>query len=386
MKKIICLLLSLTLTVLSLAVLSSCGCDAHADVAPADGICDVCEDELCKVHVDANTDGKCDECTAEVCAPHLDANLDGKCDKCTASLCATHTDANNDGKCETCGALACMPHADLDPADGTCDKCGGVLCTVHADADTNGICDICTAAVCVAHYDEENDDVCDYCGANVDVPRTPAQGIADTVLCYANSEPLMVQANGTQNFYEYDEEGKEFVAYSLGFDSTLKTGKLNNLVATVEVVHREVLDIVDANGKKKPVITTYTITDEFLQGYGRRRNAADGNTWVSGPNFAPAKGSIAINLDESLLQNVTYVEAPYNNVLTFRVAKENVEEVLGTAITTDSAVTVSITNDGAVVTGITISYGIKATGNFPKCLVTYEVKYDYSVQRIDLVA
>ena len=236
---------------------------------------------------------------------------------------------------------------------------------------------------CEAHVDADKDNLCDECGEEY---IAPVDGVADTVAYYANSQPLKVETVAKHDYYEFDDEGNEFIVYTLNYNSVLKTGKVNGLIATVEREFRDIIDSIkseDADGKIRPVIKNITSTEEFLQGSGRRSN---GGEWVNGYNFAPSKGAIAINLDKANLQNVTYVEAPYNNVLTFTVPADKVEAVFGTKLTSDSAVNVSITNDGAVVTGIKVSYGIKAVGNYPKCLVVEEVKYDYSVQRVDLVS
>ena len=74
-KKIVCLVLTLTMLFGTMAILSSCNDDPETST---------CE------HVDENKDGKCDKCgetMAEVCQ-HVDANGDNKCDKCGKDMTA----------------------------------------------------------------------------------------------------------------------------------------------------------------------------------------------------------------------------------------------------------------------------------------------------------
>ena len=71
MKKIICLLLALVMTVGMLGIFASCG------------------DDVCENHVDSNLDGKCDECGAVVTTScsHVDEDpKDEVCDKCGADM------------------------------------------------------------------------------------------------------------------------------------------------------------------------------------------------------------------------------------------------------------------------------------------------------------
>ena len=113
MKKILSIILMLSLAVTCAFAFASCGTCAHTD---SDG------------------DGKCDECDENYCAFHVDEDRDGICDRedCGSVVaCASHIDVNNDGVCDTTGCY--------EP----------VACVAHVDNDNNSICDnpLCNAPI-----------------------------------------------------------------------------------------------------------------------------------------------------------------------------------------------------------------------------------------------
>lgn len=235
---------------------------------------------------------------------------------------------------------------------------------------------------CEAHVDTDDDHKCDECGADY---IAPVDGVTKTLECYANSLPSKVVSTSKQEFYEIGEDGEKFVAYDLDSETVLVTGKVNGLNATVETTTREILRAVGEVEDILGAITTTVATDEYLEGSGRRTN---GTSWNSrGQDFAPTLGSIGINITKENALNATYTESPYNNVLSFTISKDAIKEVFGAKIdiTTDTNLSVTITNDGAVVTGLTIQYGIKASGNYPERIVKIAVTYDYNVQKVTLV-
>ena len=78
--------------------------------------------------------------------------------------------------------------------------------------------------------------------------------------------------------------------------------------------------------------------------------------------------------------------ANYRRALAF-IKKEDVAAVFGNTIkdlSTDSNIDVTITNDGAVVTGIKIAYTMKAFDNFPERSVEIEVTYGYNVEVVNI--
>ena len=232
------------------------------------------------------------------------------------------------------------------------------------------------------HVDEDNDKLCDLCS----IPYAPdIAGFAKTVECYKNSLPTKIVTTSIQNFYDFDDDGEKVVVYDLESETVLVSGKSAGLDATIETTTREVLrDVITSDDVIGP-IQTVTSTLEYLQGYGRRSN---GGEWQQSTNFAPRLGSIGIDIALDNVYNATYTEAPYNNVFSFTVKKEDVATVFGNLvkdISSDSNVQVSITNDGAVVTGITLSYSMKAFDNFPERTVEISVVYGYDVEVINIV-
>ena len=231
------------------------------------------------------------------------------------------------------------------------------------------------------HADENGDKICDKCSATY-VPDIA--GYAKTVECYKNSLPTKVVTTSVQNFYDYDDEGEKVVVYDLESETVLVTGKSAGLDATVETTTREVLrDIVSSEDVLGP-IQTVTSVREYLQGFGQRSN---GDEWVEGVNFAPRLGSIGIDITPENIWDATYTEEAYNNVFSFTVKKDDVAAVFGNTIkdiATDSDIKVTITNDGAVVTGISLSYSIKAYDNFPERSVEINVTYGYDVEVINI--
>lgn len=106
MKKILSIILMLSLAATCAFAFASCGTCAH---------------------VDADNNGVCDECEANYCAVHVDADRDGVCDRTACGSvvkCANHVDVDNDGICDTIGCselVACTSHYDND-LDGVCDS------------------------------------------------------------------------------------------------------------------------------------------------------------------------------------------------------------------------------------------------------------------------
>ena len=232
------------------------------------------------------------------------------------------------------------------------------------------------------HADENGDKICDKCSTPY---AADIAGYAKTIECYKNSLPTKVVTTSLQNFYDYDDDGEKIVVYDLESETVLVTGKSAGLDATVETSTREVLrDVVSSDDVIGPIQVVES-TREYLQGFGVRTS---GDDWVQGTNFAPRLGSIGIDITLENVWDATYTEQAYNNVFSFTVKKEDVAAVFGKTIkdlSTDSDIKVSITNDGAVVTGISISYTMKAFDNFPERSVEINVTYGYDVEVINIV-
>ena len=243
-------------------------------------------------------------------------------------------------------------------------------------------CILALASCDCEHVDENGDKVCDKCSEPY---AAEVDGLEETMACYENSMPTKVVTNSVQSFYEF-VDGEKIVAYELLSETTLVTGKVEGLDATVETTTRDILRAITNDKEKLPVIQqTDPVVVEYLEGYGRR---TDGGAWDEElPNHAPTLGSIAINITKMNIKNASYTQNGGLNELKFAISKDDVAEIFGNAvgkIETDTDISVTIINDGAVVTGVKISYGIEAYDNFPERLVELEVAYDYSVQVVNI--
>ena len=132
MKKIISIILALSLFVCAAISMTSCGgatcTEGHVDET-GNGYCDVCGEKVtieCTNHTDANSNRMCDICGE--CIHEVPEN-ESACEWCGA--CIVHNDNNGDDKCDECNTafdFACeeASHADKD-GNHRCDKCGKCL-------------------------------------------------------------------------------------------------------------------------------------------------------------------------------------------------------------------------------------------------------------------
>jgi len=161
---------------------------------------------------------------------------------------------------------------------------------------------------------------------------------------------------------------------------TLVTGKIDGKLATVmQYSQDEIASIDDGKGEIiTGAVKTVSGSKEFHEDMGVR---IDGKNWEEGFNFAPAAGDIAIDLTFENLKDVKYE----NNTLTFVIAADKTAAVLGEANAINADVAVTIVNDGAVITGITMSYTLEAEGDFPETVVVVTTSYEYDIQEVTLV-
>lgn len=418
MKKLI----SLTLAILCVFSLASClggssenTCTAHKD---ADGnmYCDTCNAiYICPDHKDANEDKSCDTCGAPyACSGHADANKDGKCDKCKASytcpghedstgsgqcdICnakfvCEHVDANNDGSCDKCKAyFTCATHQDNN-ADGKCDFCKGkFVCNSHKDANSDAACDVCGKSyACPGHIDADEDGACDECGAfGSALNSVSPESVAAFVRAYQNSLPTKVTTSTSRTV------GNSGAAYTLNTSSVLVTGTVSGNAASIyESVYFKLRDVESGSGNT--VMSVYQPVKqklEFIAGKGVRETIDDGLPSGWNPrktNFAPTKGSIALEINENNIKvNKFTIEAEKNlHVMEFTVSKANVETVFGMNgavpnVDATSDVNVVLTGNGATITSVVITYTVAGTKDVPVQNVKIEVNYDYSIQNITI--
>ena len=211
-------------------------------------------------------------------------------------------------------------------------------------------------------------------------------GAQKTAQYYENSLPTKVVTTSTQSII--NDSG--VAVQTLNGKYELVTGTIAGKLATVQTYEQDYIREVaeGANAVVVGPIGTESGSLEYLEGYGRRTN---GGAWdPNGLNFGPTAGSIAINLDESLLSGVNYTEADGANTLTFTVPNANIAAVFGAdtddvaLLTASSDVEVTIVNDGAFVKSITISYSIDGTRYYPERKVVMTTEYEYDVQSVEL--
>lgn len=208
-----------------------------------------------------------------------------------------------------------------------------------------------------------------------DTPETPDTGaetigISDIVNMYAASLPTKILTTTKQEISDNN--------IVLNGTECLVMGKLDGKVTTVYTYERDELNAISDSDIIEPLIKTVSGSKV----YHDKKVSIDGGSWKSGVNFAPTMGDIAINLDETLLIDVVYDDA--TSTLSFRVAADNTALIFGEDGALESDVDVTITNDGAVITGITLDYVIAATKDYPETKVSIKTVYTYDLEEITL--
>ncbi len=192
---------------------------------------------------------------------------------------------------------------------------------------------------------------------------------------YSNSAPTKVVATTKQTI----------ASVELNSRYELITGFVDDKSASVYTETVESLRTIDDGGNTDEIKSLIKTTDkkiEAVQGYGARTNGGEwnpnGNVWTIG------RGSMALNLDDALLENVVYE----NNTLTFTVAAENAGAVLGEEYSDKITGTVEVTikNDGAVITSIDLHYFLAgdAANNLVESEMTVSVVYSYDIEKITI--
>ena len=192
--------------------------------------------------------------------------------------------------------------------------------------------------------------------------------IADVTAMYASSAPTKIVTTTTQIIGD---------TVTLNGVEEMKTGKIDGKIATVYTYSIEELAEISSGAEIKGAIETVTGSKEFFDGKVR----VNGGSWMPDYNFAPAEGDIAINLDEANLKDVVFGE----NMGSFTVEAKNTAAVFGEENELEADVEVVITNDGAYITGITLTYTIAESDDYPEVVVTKTTLYTYDLEEITLV-
>lgn len=167
----------------------------------------------------------------------------------------------------------------------------------------------------------------------------------------------------------------------------LVTGYVDNRPASVYTVESEEIRTVEEGGNTeevKDIIKKTTKKTEAIEGTGSR---TDGGEWnPNGSVLVIAKGGMALNLDETYMNNVKYNKNTHT--LTFTVTAENAAKVLGEDYAKDIAsdVKVTIVDDGAVITSIELHYFLKGDEsiNLVQSEMNVKVVYTYDLERITI--
>ena len=212
--------------------------------------------------------------------------------------------------------------------------------------------------------------------------ETASDGIAEFTAMYAVSAPTKVATTYSVKLGNVNVSGT----------SVLTAGTLNDgSSATVLVYDYSELDTI-SNGAGEvitPISTKSSGSREFVEGKGER---VDGGSWdPNGFNFAPTAGSLGISLSKETVKNPTYSVNGKTHTLSFTVEEANTGAVFGPDYEIFGDATVVITADGAVITGITVSYKIPIVPEdedeelvYPDAEVSISTQYTYVLERVTL--
>ena len=191
---------------------------------------------------------------------------------------------------------------------------------------------------------------------------------------YNQSNPTKVVATTTQKVGATELKSKY----------ELVTGYVDNSRASVFTVFTQEFDTVESGGASdvvKPLIKETTTVTEAIEGIGARTNGGDwnpeANIWVIG------RGRMALNLDKKSVENVKYED----HVLTFTIPVANAAKVLGEdyAANISGDITVTLVDDGAVVTSIELVYNLAGDDkNLSESQMTVKVDYTYDIEKITI--
>ncbi|MBQ7363023.1 MAG: hypothetical protein IJW48_01090 [Clostridia bacterium] len=164
---------------------------------------------------------------------------------------------------------------------------------------------------------------------------------------------------------------------------TLTTGIVDGAAASVLITEVDELVSIEDAGASDAVIgslVTKTELREYVEGKGVR---VDGGKWDStAENFANEAGPMSLTLSSEYIKNFKYE----NNILRCIVPAENTAEVLGLAEDLSVDVSMEITDDGAVVTSVIISYTLPADteAQVSETEITIKSFYFYDNQKIEI--
>ena len=160
-------------------------------------------------------------------------------------------------------------------------------------------------------------------------------------------------------------------------------GLVDGKAATVYTATYQEMLSVEEGGASDIVlgdIITRTETREYLEGKGVRVN---GGAWdASGENFVLETGPMSLNLSSEYIKTYTYE----NGLLRCVVAAKNTAEVLGLEEDLLADASIEVTDDGASITSVVVSYSLAADAESqtPETNITIETKYYYDLQNVTI--
>lgn len=183
----------------------------------------------------------------------------------------------------------------------------------------------------------------------------------------ANSDPTKVIINTEQTYGVHKLIG----------EATFVKGTCDGKRAMVYVEnYQDMSEIEDQAGN--PFEST-KVTYEYLEGRGVR---VDGGRWdASRTDFSYNTNVIDLNIASDYLTEV--VED--GNKITAVIPSSAVDAVFGDNCGIDSDVTISITNDGVVITAITLNYTVAAPSTIESDLqVSISAVYSYDAETVEI--
>lgn len=145
---------------------------------------------------------------------------------------------------------------------------------------------------------------------------------------------------------------------------TITTGTVDGKKASVVTTNIQSLNDIDVDKFRDLSLNLIAETSNvrwYYEGMGTSTNR--GKTWDSeGVDFAPKAGSITLNLDASVMENIEYKADGNTEYLTFDVSKANAAKVLGDYVESSFKYdcNVKITASGGRISGVEISYSIES--------------------------
>lgn len=178
---------------------------------------------------------------------------------------------------------------------------------------------------------------------------------------------------------------QQFGETTLEAQYTLVTGLIDGVSASVyEAIYDELISVEDGATEivQDSIVERYELL-EYLDGYGVRKTEGDKvGKWEAAENFASETGPMSLNLLSDYVKEFKYEDKK----LVCVVEAKNTAEVLGVEEDLPVGVTIEVTDDGASITQIIITYTLPedTASEVPETKVTIKAFYFYDLQKIEI--